>query len=122
MANITFTSPIMHGPKTVYAVAGDTRTILALAEEHKIRIPFDCKDGECGSCLIEVTYEDPTARKAITLTEKEKAKLKELGKITAKEIEEAEVLDRAPRYRLACQFIARDEAVTITFTGEPGGA
>ncbi|MGP3697889.1 2Fe-2S iron-sulfur cluster-binding protein [Rhodobacter sp. NSM] len=122
MANITFTSPIMHGPKTVYAVAGDTKTILAVAEEHKIPIPFECKDGNCASCLIEVTYDEPSMRKGITLTEKEKAKLRELGKISSKEIADAEVLDLPPRYRLACQFIARDENVTVAFTGEPGGA
>ncbi|WP_145104773.1 2Fe-2S iron-sulfur cluster-binding protein [Cereibacter sediminicola] len=122
MANITFTSPIMHEPKTVYAVAGDTKTILAVAEEHRIPIPFECKDGNCASCLIEVSYADPTVKKGITLTEKEKAKLRELGKITAQEIQDAEVLDMPPRYRLACQFIARDEDVTVSFTGAPGGA
>ncbi|SNX68522.1 ferredoxin [Cereibacter ovatus] len=122
MANITFSSPIMHEQKTVYAVAGDTKTILALAEEHRIPIPFDCKDGNCASCLIEVTYAEPSVKKGIHLTEKEKAKLRELGKITAAEIEDAEVRDMPPRYRLACQFIARDEDVTVSFTGEPGGA
>ena len=122
MANITFSSPIMHEDLTVYAVAGDTKTILAVAEEHKVPIPFECKDGNCASCLIEVTYKDPSMRKGIDLTEKEKAKLKELGKITAQELEDAEVLDLPPRYRLACQFIARDEDVTVAFTGAPGGA
>ncbi|MBK5946826.1 ferredoxin [Rhodobacter veldkampii DSM 11550] len=122
MAVITFSSPLLHGPKTVYAVAGDTRTVLALAEEHKIPIPFECRDGNCGSCLIEVTYADPSTKMGIYLTEKEKSKLKELGRLTPQEIEDAEVRDMPPRYRLACQFIARDEDVTISFTGEPGGA
>ncbi|SIS68902.1 2Fe-2S iron-sulfur cluster-binding protein [Phaeovulum vinaykumarii] len=122
MAKVTFSSPLLHGEKTVYAVAGDTKTILALAEEHKIPIPFECKDGNCGSCLIEVTYADPTEKNGIHLTEKEKSRLKELGKLTAQEIEDAEVRDMPPKHRLACQFIARDEDVTVSFTGEPGGA
>lgn len=122
MAIVTFTSPMMHKDKAVYAIAGDTRTILALAEDHRIPIPFDCRDGNCGSCLIEVTYDEPSQRKGIMLTDKEKSKLKELGKITPEEIENAEVNDMPPRYRLACQFIARDEDVTIAFTGTPGGA
>ncbi|PZX58588.1 2Fe-2S iron-sulfur cluster-binding protein [Cereibacter changlensis] len=122
MATVTFTSPIMHGPKSVYAVAGDTKTILVLAEENHIPIPFDCRDGNCASCLIEVTYAEPSVKKGITLTEKEKLKLKELGKLTAQDIEDAEVRDLPPPYRLACQFIARDEDVTVSFSGAPGGA
>ncbi len=122
MANITFTSPIMHRDKTIYAVAGDTKTILALADEHKIPIPFECRDGNCGSCLIEVDYVGNKPRMGSMLTEKEKARLKELKVVTAEEIEAAEVNDIPPRHRLACQYIARDEEVRITFTGTPGGS
>ena len=122
MANITFTSPTMHRDKTIYAVAGDTRTILALADEHKIPIPFECRDGNCGSCLIEVEYIEDKPRMGATLTEKEKARLKELKVVTAEEIEAAEVNDIPPRHRLACQYIARDEEIRITFTGTPGGS
>lgn len=122
MAIVTFSSPMMHKDKAVYAIAGDTRTALALAEENHIPIPFECRDGNCGSCLIEVTYDDPGVKMGITLTDKEKLKLKELDKITPEEIENAEMNDMPPRYRLACQFIARDENVTITFSGTPGGS
>ena len=122
MANVTFSSPIMHQDKTVYAIAGNTQSVLGLAEEHKIPIPFECKDGECGSCLIEVQYLDDTVKMGQSLTEKEKAKLKELGKISSAEIADAEVNDMPPKYRLACQYIARHEDVRIIFTGEPGGA
>ena len=48
MANITFSSPSMARDVTVYAVAGDRGTILAIAKANKIPIPFDCQDGECG--------------------------------------------------------------------------
>jgi ferredoxin len=54
MSNVTFSSPVMARDTTVYAVAGDRGTILAVAKAHKIPIPFDCQDGECGSCLVEV--------------------------------------------------------------------
>ncbi len=122
MANITFSSPTMHRDKTVYAVAGNTKTILALADEHQIPIPFECRDGNCGSCLIEVTYLEEKPKMGMALTEKEKARLKELQKVTAAEIEDAEVNDMPPRYRLACQYIARYEDVKISFTGTPGGS
>ena len=122
MPNITFTSPIMKKDKTIYAVAGNTATILALAKEHAIPIPFECGDGDCASCLIEVTHLQNKPAMAMMLTEKEKARLKELQMITPEEIEAAEVSDVPPRFRLACQFIPRDEDVMVHFTGTPGGS
>ncbi len=56
MANVTFSSPALAKDVTVYAIAGDRGTILAVAKAHKIPIPFDCQDGECGSCLVEVKH------------------------------------------------------------------
>ena len=51
----------------------------------------------------------------IALTEKEKVALKLAGKITRKQIEEAEVNDIPPPCRLACQFIVRDEDILVKF-------
>jgi ferredoxin len=122
MPNITFHSPIMKKDKTIYAVAGNTATLLALAKEHHIPIPFDCGDGDCGSCLIEVTVLGDRPKMGMALTEKEKARLKELRKITPEEIEQAETSDIPPRFRMACQFVPRDEDILINFTGTPGGS
>lgn len=122
MANITFQSPVMARAKTVYAVAGNAQTILSLAKEHAIPIPFDCSDGECGSCLIEVVPLGDKPQMSMALTEKEKARLKELEKITPEELENAEVNDLPPRFRMACQFITRDEDVIVRFPGTPGGS
>jgi ferredoxin/rubrerythrin len=113
MANVTFSSPVLARDVTVYAVAGDRGTILAIAKAHKIPIPFDCQDGECGSCLVEVTHLSKNGKYAISLTEKEKEVLRQLGKITKAEIREAEVNDMPPRYRLACQCFIRNEDMTI---------
>lgn len=118
MANVTFSSPVMARDVTVYAIAGDRGTILAVAKAHKIPIPFDCQDGECGSCLVEVTHLSPTVKYAIALTEKEKELLKQLGKITKAETEDAEVNDMPPHYRLACQCFVRNEDILVTFEGD----
>jgi ferredoxin/rubrerythrin len=118
MANITFSSPSMARDVTVYAVAGDRGTILAIAKANKIPIPFDCQDGECGSCLIEVKHLDQLAKHAVALTEKEKEMLKQLGKITKAEIADAEVNDLPPRHRLACQCFVRHEDILVTFEGD----
>jgi rubrerythrin/ferredoxin len=118
LANITFSSPVMPKDVTVYAVAGDRGTILAVAKAHKIPIPFDCQDGECGSCLIEVENLNDKTKYGVALTEKEKEMLKQLGKITKKEIEDAEVNDLPPRYRLACQCFVRNEDIIVKFEGD----
>lgn len=118
MANVTFSSPVMAKDITVYAVAGDRGTILALAREYKVPIPFDCQDGECGSCLVEVKHVSRTVRYGIALTEKEKELLRQLGKITHEEIKDAEVNDMPPRYRLACQCFVRNEDIIVSFEGD----
>src|SRR5271166_4201357 len=119
MANVTFCSPVMPKDITVYAVAGDRGTILALAKEHKIPIPFDCEDGECGSCLVEVKHLSPSVRYGIALTEKEKELLRQLSKISREEIKDAEVNDMPPRFRLACQCFVRNEDIMVRFEGNP---
>ena len=119
MSNVTFSSPVMARDITVYAVAGDRGTILAVAKAHKIPIPFDCQDGECGSCLVEVKHLAAGNRRyGIALTEKEKEMLRQLGKITKEEIRDAEVNDMPPRYRLACQCFVRNEDIVVAFEGD----
>jgi ferredoxin len=122
MANVTFSSPIMKKDVTVYAVAGDRRSILYLAKKNKIPIPLDCEDGECGSCLVEVTPIGNKPFMAMDLTEKEKATLYAGGKISKRQIAEVELSDMPPKYRLACQYIVRDEEILVRFSGEPGVA
>jgi rubrerythrin/ferredoxin len=118
MANVTFSSPLMPRDITVYAVAGERGTLLALAKAHNIPIPFDCQDGDCGSCLVEVRHTRPGVRYGIALTEKEKELLKQLGKITKQEIMDAEVNDMPPRHRLACQCFVRHEDIEVVFEGD----
>lgn len=121
MANVTFSSPLLHKDVTVYAVAGDRGTILSVAEKHKIPISFECRDGDCGSCLIEVVTLTGKTMGSM-LTDKEKAQLKSLGKISAEDIKKAETDDIAPKFRLACQYIVRDQDILVKFAGVPGGA
>jgi len=118
MANVTFSSPLMPKDVTIYAVSGHRGTLLALAKDYKIPIPFDCQDGECGSCLVSVKSMDRSKRMAIALTEKEKEMLRQLGRISKEEIMEAEVNDRPPHYRLACQYFVRDEDIVVKFEGD----
>ena len=118
MANVTFSSEVMPRDVTVYAVAGDRGNLLSLAKAHRIPIPFDCQDGECGSCLVEVRHMGQGPSHGMALTEKEKELLKQLGKITREQLMDAEVNDMPPPYRLACQCFVRDEDTFVTFEGD----
>ncbi len=115
MALVTFSNPD-YKDRTVYAVAGShTETVLKLAKEHKVPVNFDCQDGECGSCLVRVTSIDGKGRMGGPLTEKEKNVLRELGKLTKKQLEQMIVDDLPSEWRLACQVIVRDEDVLVEF-------
>ncbi|MEI6558713.1 MAG: ferritin family protein [Rhodospirillaceae bacterium] len=118
MANVIFSSPVMKTDVTVYAIAGHRGTVLSVAKAHKIPIPFDCGDGECGSCLIEVKVLSDKRQYGVAITEKEKEILRQLGKITPEEILDAEVNDMPPRYRMACQCFVRNEDIMVYFEGD----
>lgn len=115
MANVTFTSPKMKKDMTVYATAGDTSTLLTVAQKNKVPVDFECENGECGSCAVQVEILTNKQPMGIALTEKEKVALKLAGKITKEQIAAAETSDLPPPYRLACQFIVRDEDILVKF-------
>lgn len=89
MPDIIFSSPLLERDCIIYAAAGDTHSILKLAKQHKIPLPFECQDGECGSCVIEVTSLDDKPRMAMSLTDKERRTLVAEGLITKQELEDA---------------------------------
>jgi ferredoxin len=117
MALVTFSSPL-HKDKTVYAVAGSHKqTILQIAKDNHIPIDFSCGDGECGTCLVKVTSIDKKhVRMGFPLTDREVTVLKELGKITKKDIEQMALDDFPPnQWRLACQMVIRDEDILVEY-------
>jgi len=115
MALVTFSNPD-YKDKTVYAVAGShTETLLKLARENKVPVHFDCQDGECGHCLVRVTSVDHKERMGYHLTEKEKAVLRGLGKLTADDIDRLALDDMPSEWRLACQMIVRDEDILVEY-------
>ncbi|MFC0709147.1 2Fe-2S iron-sulfur cluster-binding protein [Azorhizophilus paspali] len=122
MATIYFSSPLMPHNKKVQAIAGKRSTLLGVAQENGVKIPFECQDGNCGSCLVKITHLDGERIKGMLLTDKERNVLKSVGKLPKSEEERAAVRDLPPTYRLACQTIVTDEDLLVEFTGEPGGA
>ena len=115
MPLITFTNP-EYKDKTVYAVAGSfTETVLKIAKANKIPIKFDCGNGECASCLIRVKYLGDKEPMGYHLEEKEIQVLQEIGKVTRDELDRMIVDDLPCEWRLACQFIPRDEDIVVEY-------
>lgn len=116
MALITFSNP-KYKDKTVYAVAGSfTETVLKIAKTNKIPINFDCGNGECGSCVVRVKYVGKNKTPmGYHLEEKEKKVLVELGKLSKAQLEKMIVDDLPSEWRLACQFIPRDEDIVVEY-------
>ncbi len=115
MPNVTFSSPKMKKDVTVYAVAGDNKTLLGIAQANKIPVDHECQNGECGSCQVEVSLLSKNRKIGTAMTEKEKTVLKLAGKITAAQIADAETNDIPPPWRLACQMVLRDEDILVKF-------
>ena len=120
MATVTFSGITLTKDITVYGVAGDRGTLLALAKKNDIPIPCQCQDGECGSCLVKITHLGNKTPLAVDLTEKEKLTLSINGKLTREALHACENDHLTPPYRLACQYIVRDEDILVEFSGEPG--
>jgi ferredoxin len=120
MPNITFSSPLMHKDVTVYAPAGGVHSILQLAKMHKVPLPFECGDGNCGSCVIKVTNLSPGHDHAQHLTEKEKATLLAEGFVSRATLREIEDTDMPPSIRLSCQYIPVENDILIEFSGDAG--
>ena len=115
MPLITFSNP-EYKDKTVYAVAGSfTETVLKIAKTYKIPLNFDCGDGNCGSCAIKVKYIGDNGPMGYHLEEKEVQVLRELGKVSKEDHEKMIVDDLPSEWRLACQFIPRDEDVLVEY-------
>jgi ferredoxin len=121
MPSVTFSSPLLRRAVTVFIEGHEASNILALAEAHRIPLPHDCGEGQCGVCMIDVLTLSGKMLGSC-LTDKEKKRLAAIGKITPEEIRRAEIADIAPRYRLACQYVVRHEDVLVTFAGRSGGA
>jgi ferredoxin len=115
MAIVTFSSPRMKKDLSVYAVAGDTHTLLSVAKANNVPLDFECENGECGSCCVQVQVLSDKAPLGVALTEKEKTVLRFAGKITAQQIADAETKDVPPPNRLACQFVVRNEDILVKF-------
>ena len=118
VATIQFSSPAGTSTVTVDVAPGERRTLLAVARENGVPIPFDCQAGECGSCLVHV--DTKSHDRMAPLSPNEASLLRLMCMLTDGEIEDAKIHGIPPAVRLACQYELRDEQIVVYFTGEPG--
>jgi len=102
--------------KIAYAVAGSHQeTVLKIAQKNDVPIAFDCEDGNCGTCCVDIKVLGKNKPMGGHLTEKERQTLVDIGKLKRAEVEQSYVDDFPPLHRLACQVILRDEEVLIEY-------
>lgn len=90
--------------------------VVRLAKEKKIGLPFECQEGNCGSCLVSVehiTDEEPTSY----MEDFELDKLVELGAITAKDAHHCQQFTISPKVRLACQMLVKGDVLIKPYKG-----
>jgi ferredoxin len=120
LATIRFISPGMDRRVTVDVRPGVPTTLLWVAREHQVPIPFNCHSGDCGSCLVHVETIAVGSKPVSPLTDVERLVLKAAQRVTAEDIVEAEGRGVSPRARLACQYRLGGEEIVVSFESELG--
>ena len=120
MATIRFSSSRMDKRVAVDLAAAERPTLLSVAREHGVPIPFNCQSGDCGSCRVGVETNSVGRMPVAPPTDSERLVLTAARRLTAEDIAEAERRGMSPKVRLACQYRLGDEEITVTFESELG--
>jgi len=94
---------------------GKRRTVLAIAQQQGIPLPFRCGAGECTACLVHVETRAAGARPVAQPTDKEQSLLVAMYLLSTHDIESARQRGVSPDVRLACQYAVNDEDLTVFF-------
>jgi ferredoxin len=105
---------------TVDVAAAERPTLLSVAREHGVPIPFNCQSGDCGSCMVRVETISIGRMPVAPLTDGERLVLTAARRLTADDIAEAERRGMSPKVRLACQYRLGGEEIAVMFESELG--
>ena len=94
---------------------GERRTVLSIARENGVPLPFRCQVGEYTACLVHVDTQSIGCRSIVRPSEKELALLRDTYILNEHDIEDAEKRGVSPDARLACQYELADEEITVFF-------
>lgn len=115
MATVRFRSTDVDTTVTSEVANAEQRTLLQVAQEVGVPLPYRCETGDCASCLVHVETLSPGSRGIAPMTEKEAALLQQMYFTTADEIAEATQAGICPPVRLGCQYALRDETIVAFF-------
>lgn len=122
MTTITFSSPKLTKTVQVNKAERNGKTVLSIAKEHGVPIPFNCEGGACSACLIDVDVVSERHLTTVELTEQEKLVLKVMGELTDEDIKAAQSEGVPPKCRLACQYRIGNEDIVVRFSSDLGYA
>jgi len=113
MGTVTFLAPPFQDQFVVHT-AFHGRTLLSLARKFRVSLRCTCRKGACGTCAVKVAVLHPRSEPhTVRLSAEEKAVLYQAGKLTREQYESETLADSPPLWRLACQYIVRDEDILV---------
>lgn len=90
------------------------RTLLSLASKLRLSLRCMCREGACGTCAVKVAVlQSRDGSHTVRLSAEEKAVLFKSGKLTREQYESETLADNPPLWRLACQYVVRDEDILV---------
>jgi ferredoxin len=114
MASVTFVGIKMPDRVQVRVNLDAGGSLLALAMAHRIPLPCDCMQGNCGVCAVKVA---PLRRETsmTRLSDRERYLLLTAGKISQTQYHAESLPDHPPLWRLACEYQVADEKIMVAF-------
>ncbi len=114
MCKVTFLAPPFRDQFVVHIASRGRRTLLSLASKFRLSPHCICREGACGVCAVKVAVMHPGGGPhTVRLSADEKTVLYKSGKLTREQYESETLADNPPLWRLACQYVVRDEDILV---------
>lgn len=115
MGTVTFLTPALYREVAVQVPPRGRRTLLSLARKHEVPLRYVCRAGNCGTCAVKVAPLRRVGPRYVHLSRDERQVLFHAGKLSRQQYESETLGDIPPLWRLACQYVVRDEDILVTF-------
>jgi len=114
MGRVTFLAPPFETERVVTVEPECTATLLSLTRQLPWPPQKLCGEGQCGVCAVKVVRLDTEGiEQTISLSLEEKMILYQAGKLTDAEYRAPTLPVRPALWRLACQYMVRDENILV---------
>ena len=115
MAAVTFLNPGLRDKIVLDISPEEGRTLSSVMSQYQLR-EVCCGKGQCGSCAVKIAPQRADATpQSILLSKKEKRALLKRRKLSWSEFDAQTLNDMPSLWRLACQYVIRDEPILVAF-------